>query len=98
MVYLYRAIDKVALACSVKLFVPLDPSWIRSIVTEMRLISPDFCDPIKPTITYTKVKYCNNTLKKDHWNIKRIMNLMRGFKNFDYAVRTIKKLQPLRKN
>ncbi|RTL11563.1 MAG: hypothetical protein EKK54_06895 [Neisseriaceae bacterium] len=28
--------------------------------------NPEFCGPMKPAITYTKVKYCNNILEQDH--------------------------------
>ena len=48
-------------------------------------VNPNFCGPIKPTINYTKVKYCNNIIEQDHRRIKRITDPMKGFKNFDDA-------------
>ena len=50
---------------------------------------PKFCGPMKQSITYTKVKYCNNILEQDHRRIKRIIDPMMGFKNFDAATSTI---------
>ena len=63
--------------------------------------NPEFCGPIKPAITYTKVKYCNNILEQDHRRIKTITNSMKGFKSFDSAVNTIAGIEAiamLRKN
>lgn len=50
---------------------------------------PEFCGPKKPSIVYTKVKYCNNILEQDHRRIKRIVDPMLGFKSFDSATSTI---------
>lgn len=50
---------------------------------------PDFCGSLKPTIKYTKVKYCNNILEQDHRRVKRIVDPMQGFKDFDAANNTI---------
>lgn len=61
----------------------------QEIADSKRSANPSFCGPIKPTITYTKVKYCNNILEQDHRNIKRITDPMLEFKNFDCAVSTI---------
>lgn len=47
--------------------------------------SPGFCGTLKPAITYTKVKYCNNILEQDHRRVKRITNPMLGFKEFNAA-------------
>ena len=51
--------------------------------------NPKFCGPTKPTIIYTKVKYCNNILEQDHRRIKTITNPMKGFKDFNSANSTI---------
>lgn len=73
----------------------------QELADSKRSANPDFCGPIKPAITYTKVKYCNNILEQDHRNIKRITDPMLGFKNFDCAVSTIAGIEAiamLRKN
>ena len=64
-------------------------------------VNPEFCGPIKPAITYTKVKYCNNILEQDYRRIKIITDPMKGFKDFDSAVSTIAGIEAiamLRKN
>ncbi len=63
--------------------------------------NPEFCGPLKPAITYTKVKYCNNILEQDHRKIKTITDPMKGFKNFDCAASTLAGIEAvamLRKN
>lgn len=67
----------------------------QEIADSKRLANPDFCGPIKPAITYTKVKYCNNILEQDHRNIKRITDPMLEFKNFDCAVSTISGIEAI---
>lgn len=61
----------------------------QEIVSQWLAINPNFCGPIKPVITYTKVKYCNNILEQDHRRVKKITNPMLGFKDFDSAINTI---------
>ena len=61
----------------------------------------EFCGPTKPAITYTKIKYCNNILEQDHRRVKRIVDPMQGFKDFDSAANTIAGIEAiamLRKN
>ena len=64
-------------------------------------VSPDFCGPLQPAIKYTKVKYCNNILEQDHRRVKRIVDPMQGFKDFNAANNTIAGIEAiamLRKN
>lgn len=73
----------------------------QEIVANKYAVNPQFCGPIKPTINYTKVKYCNNILEQDHRRIKTITDPMKGFKNFDVATSTISGIEAiamLRKN
>lgn len=63
--------------------------------------NPEFCGPLKPNINYTKVKYCNNILEQDHRRVKRIVDPMQGFKDFNSAINTlagIEAIAMLRKN
>lgn len=61
----------------------------RELASKWHIQNPDFCGPFKPLINYTKVKYCNNIIEQDHRRIKRIVDPMMGFKNFDSAASTI---------
>lgn len=73
----------------------------QEIAESKRSANPEFCGPIKPVITYTKVKYCNNILEQDHRKVKTIIDPMKGFKNFDSATSTIAGIEAiamLRKN
>ena len=67
----------------------------QEIADSKRSANPDFCGPIKPAITYTKVKYYNNILEQDHRNIKRITDPMLEFKNFDCAVSAIAEIEAI---
>ena len=73
----------------------------RELDLQKKLTYPECCGPLKPTINYTKVKYCNNILEQDHRRIKIITNPMKGFKSFNSAVSTIAGIEAiamLRKN
>ena len=73
----------------------------HEIVASKQSVNPGFCGPIKPAITYTKVKYCNNILEQDHRRVKTITDPMKGFKDFDSATSTIAGIEAiamLRKN
>ena len=61
----------------------------QEIAIRKQAANPKFCGPTKPTIIYTKVKYCNNILEQDHRRIKTITNPMKGFKDFNSANSTI---------
>lgn len=73
----------------------------RELDLRKKLANPDFCGPLKPTIMYTKVKYCNNIIEQDHRRVKKITNPMLGFKEFNTANDTITGIEAiamLRKN
>jgi putative transposase len=73
----------------------------KEITASKHLANPEFCGPIKLTIVYTKVKYCNNILEQDHRRVKVITDPMKGFKDFNSAVSTIDGIEAivmLRKN
>jgi len=73
----------------------------RELDVQRKLTSPNFHGSLKPTINYTKVKYCNNILEQDHRRVKIITDPMKGFKDFDSAVSTIAGIEAiamLRKN
>jgi transposase-like protein len=61
----------------------------RELILKWHAKHSNFCGPMKPTISYTKVKYCNNILEQDHRRIKRIVDHMMGFKSFEAATSTI---------
>jgi putative transposase len=73
----------------------------QELMASKKAETPDFCGPLKISINYTKVKYCNNILEQDHRRIKIIIDPMKGFKDFDSAVSTIDGIEAiamLRKN
>ena len=51
--------------------------------------NPEFTEPVKPSIHYTKIKYLNNMIEQDHRIVKKITNPALGYKNFNSANNTI---------
>lgn len=103
--YLYRMVDKdgdsisfhlsktrdhkAALKCirsAIKLAVSI---LNQELSNQWHASHPEFCGPQKKCVVYTKFKYCNNIIEQDHRRIKRIVDPMMGFKNFDSATSTI---------
>ena len=51
--------------------------------------NPEFVDPVKAQIHYTKIKYLNNMIEQDHRRVKKITNPALGYKKFNSANNTI---------